>query len=116
MDELARRTKTNTTALFRLLRALESTGIFTQTSPRVFGNTPTSECLRKNVPGSQWPLVLQNLLVVIRAGSLAEAEAVAAADPMHASGARSYRVRPWLVNEGTLTVTLDFATGRFGLT
>jgi len=46
---------------FRLLRALESTGIFTQTSPRVFANTPTSECLRKDVPGSQWPLVLQNL-------------------------------------------------------
>jgi O-methyltransferase domain/Dimerisation domain len=61
IDELARRTKTNTTALFRLLRALESTGIFTQTAPRVFGNTPTSECLRKDVPGSQWPLVLQNL-------------------------------------------------------
>jgi len=44
-----------------LLRALESIGIFTQTSPRVFGNTPTSKCLRKDVRGSQWPLVLQNL-------------------------------------------------------
>ena len=61
VDELASRNKTNVSALFRLLRALESTGIFTQTSPRVFVNTPTSECLRKDVPGSQWPLVLQNL-------------------------------------------------------
>ena len=61
IDELASRTKTNASALFRLLRALESIGIFTQTSPRVFANTPTSECLRKDVPGSQWPLVLQNL-------------------------------------------------------
>ena len=61
VDELASRTKTNASALFRLLRALASTGIFMQTSPRVFGNTPTSECLRKDVPGSQWPLVLQNL-------------------------------------------------------
>ena len=61
VDELASRTKTNASALFRLLRALESTGIFTQTTPRVFGNTPTSECMRKDVPGSQWPLVLQNL-------------------------------------------------------
>jgi hypothetical protein len=61
VDELASRTKTNASALFRLLRALESTGIFTQTSPRVFVNTLTSECLRKDVPGSQWPLVLQNL-------------------------------------------------------
>ena len=61
VDELASRTQTNASALFRFLRALESTGIFTQALPRVFGNTPTSECLRKDVPGSQWPLVLQNL-------------------------------------------------------
>ena len=37
-----------------MLRALESTGIFTQTSPRVFANTPQSECLRRHSPGSQW--------------------------------------------------------------
>ena len=61
VDECASRTKTNPSALFRLLRALESIGIFTQTTPRVFGNTAASECLRKDVPGSQWPLVLQNL-------------------------------------------------------
>jgi uncharacterized protein YciI len=54
-------------------------------------------------------------MMVIRASSLTEAEAIAADDPMHKSGARSYRVRPWLVNEGTLTVRLDFATGRFSL-
>ncbi|HTF67094.1 MAG TPA: methyltransferase dimerization domain-containing protein [Edaphobacter sp.] len=61
VDELASRTETNVLALFRLLRALESVGIFIQTSPRVFGNTPASECLRKDAPGSQLPLVLQNL-------------------------------------------------------
>jgi hypothetical protein len=61
VDELARRTKTNASALFRLLRALESTGIFIQTSPRVFGNTPTSECLRRDAPGSQWASVLHSL-------------------------------------------------------
>jgi uncharacterized protein len=54
-------------------------------------------------------------MVVIRAASLAEARAIAAEDPMHKSGARSYRVRPWLVNEGSLTVKLDFASGRFRL-
>ena len=41
-------------SLYRMLRALESTGIFTQTSPGVFGNTPASECLRRNLPGSNW--------------------------------------------------------------
>ena len=52
-------------------------------------------------------------MVVVRAGTLDEATAIAAADPMHSSGARSYTVRPWLVNEGTITVQLGFATGRF---
>lgn len=50
-------------------------------------------------------------MVVVRAESLEEAEAIAAADPMHAAGARSYQVRPWLVNEGTLTVKVGFASG-----
>ena len=54
-------------------------------------------------------------MVVVRAGSFAEAEAIAQEDPMHASGARRYRVRPWLVNEGTLSVKLNFASGRFEL-
>jgi uncharacterized protein len=52
-------------------------------------------------------------MVVVRAKSLAEAQAIAAKDPMHISGARSYRVRPWLVNEGTVTIRLGFASGRF---
>jgi hypothetical protein len=51
---LAERTQTHGPHLYRMLRALESTGIFTQTSPGVFGNTPASECLRRNLPGSNW--------------------------------------------------------------
>ena len=54
VDVLAERTKTHAPSLFRLLRALESTGIFTQSSPWVFANTPESECLRRQAPGSQW--------------------------------------------------------------
>ena len=54
-------------------------------------------------------------MVVVRAASLSEAETIAKEDPMHKCGARSYRVRPWLVNEGRLTVELDFASGRFRL-
>lgn len=55
-------------------------------------------------------------LVIYRANSLAEAEAIAAKDPMHANGARTFHVRPWLLNEGTITIQLGFATGRFKLT
>jgi hypothetical protein len=54
VDALAERTQTHAPSLFRMLRALESTGIFTQVSPGVFANTPASECLRRHLPGSQW--------------------------------------------------------------
>jgi hypothetical protein len=54
VDLLAERTKTHASSLYRLLRALASTGIFTQTAPRVFGNTPASDCLRRHLPGSNW--------------------------------------------------------------
>jgi uncharacterized protein YciI len=48
-------------------------------------------------------------MFVVRAGSLSEAKAIADADPMHQSGARSYRCKPWLINEGTLTITLRYS-------
>jgi len=57
VDVLAERTHSQPSTLFRLMRALESIGIFTQVSPRIFANTPASDCLRKNVPGSQWAYV-----------------------------------------------------------
>ena len=52
-------------------------------------------------------------MVVIRAQSLEAAKAIAAEDPMHASGARSFHVRPWLINEGTLTIKLNHSTRSF---
>jgi hypothetical protein len=61
VDELARLTETNASALFRLLRALESIGIFNQVSPRVFANSVTSECLRRDASDSVWPEVVHGL-------------------------------------------------------
>ena len=55
-------------------------------------------------------------MIVVRAASQSEAEKIAREDPMHACGARIFRVRPWLVNLGTLEVKLDYTTGRFQLT
>ena len=52
-------------------------------------------------------------MVVIRAESLEAARAIAAEDPMHASGARTFEVRPWLINEGTLTLRLNHSTRSF---
>ena len=52
-------------------------------------------------------------MIVVRAASLEEARKIAEADPMHASGARSFRVRSWLINEGTITVKVNFASGNY---
>ena len=54
-------------------------------------------------------------MVVIRAEDLAAARAIAAEDPMHVSGARTFEVRPWLVNEGRVTITLRHSTRSFRL-
>ena len=51
-------------------------------------------------------------MVIIRAGSLAEAKAIAETDPMHKSGARTFRVRPWLLNEGTVTIKVTYSDGK----
>ncbi|MEP1865574.1 YciI family protein [Roseibium sp.] len=49
-------------------------------------------------------------LIIYRAASLTEARAIADADPMHASGARTYSLRRWLINEGSLTITIGLST------
>jgi hypothetical protein len=58
VDELARQTSTHAPALFRLLRALASLGIFKEVTPRCFAQTPASELLRADVPATQRPLAL----------------------------------------------------------
>ena len=51
-------------------------------------------------------------MFVIRAASLAAAREIAAQDPMHKAGARSFVVRPWLINEGGITIRMTFSNGR----
>lgn len=55
-------------------------------------------------------------MVVVRAASRDAAIAVAERDPMHKSGARSFTVRPWLINEGSVTIRLDNSTQKFTIT
>ncbi|WP_153772158.1 YciI family protein [Labrenzia sp. CE80] len=49
-------------------------------------------------------------LIIYRAASIEEARAIADADPMHVSGARTYSLRRWLVNEGSLTISVGLST------
>jgi O-methyltransferase domain/Dimerisation domain len=57
-EELAKVTHTNADALYRVLRALASLGVFAEAGPRSFALTPLSESLRSDVPGSLRALVL----------------------------------------------------------
>lgn len=54
-------------------------------------------------------------LVVVRAGSRTDAVAIAERDPMHRSGARTFTVRPWMINEGSVTIRLDSSSQTFSI-
>jgi hypothetical protein len=56
-DELAAHTQTHAGALYRLLRALASVGVFAEDEAGRFGLTPAAECLRDR-PGSQRALAI----------------------------------------------------------
>lgn len=51
-------------------------------------------------------------MIIVRARSLEEARLLADRDPMHVRGARSYTIRPWLLNEGSLDVQVHLSNGK----
>jgi len=57
-EQLAATTETNAGALYRLLRALASVGIFTENKQKEFALTPLAEYLRSDVPGSKRALAM----------------------------------------------------------
>jgi SAM-dependent methyltransferase len=56
--DLAAATKAHPKALYRLLRALASVGVFAEDDRHRFTLTPLAECLRSDVPGSQRSLAI----------------------------------------------------------
>jgi hypothetical protein len=56
--ELARTTGVNDDAVYRVLRALASIGVFSEVAPRTFANTPLSEKPRTGTPDSMRDAVL----------------------------------------------------------
>ena len=50
-------------------------------------------------------------LIIYRADSLEAARQLAEEDPMHKSGARSFVLRRWMINEGSLTLSVGLSTG-----
>jgi len=57
-EQLATATETNAGALYRLLRALASVGIFAENEQNEFALTPLAEYLRSDVPGSKRALAM----------------------------------------------------------
>lgn len=48
-------------------------------------------------------------MIIYRAASLDEAKALTENDPMHKKGGRTFTLRKWLVNEGSLSISVGFA-------
>jgi uncharacterized protein len=70
----------------------------------MFGAGPLSDDAEQEWLGSG--------IFIYRAASRDEAVKLAEADPMHASGARRFTVRPWMLNEGTFSVRLFYSGGK----
>lgn len=49
-------------------------------------------------------------LIVYRAESMDQAREFADEDPMHSSGARTYTLRKWLINEGSFSLNVGLST------
>ena len=60
IEELAEMTSADPGALYRLLRALASKGIFAEGEPRQFSLTPLADLLRSDAPGSKRALALMS--------------------------------------------------------
>lgn len=52
VDDLAAQVGADPDALYRVLRALAGSGVFSEVAPRVFGSTPRAETLREGAEGS----------------------------------------------------------------
>lgn len=49
-------------------------------------------------------------MLIYRAASVEEATAIAQGDPLHSSGARTFKIRPWLLNDGRITVSVTLSS------
>lgn len=55
-------------------------------------------------------------LIIYRSDSLEAARALAQNDPMHKSGARGFTLRRWMINEGSLNLSVGLSTKAVSLT
>ena len=48
-------------------------------------------------------------MFVLRADSFEEADAIAKTDPLHVAGLRTYTLQKWRLNEGSITVKINYS-------
>jgi uncharacterized protein len=48
-------------------------------------------------------------MIILRTATLQQARDIADADPMHRDGVREYEIYPWLMNEGSFSLTVKLA-------
>lgn len=54
-------------------------------------------------------------MIIYRAGSISEAREIALNDPMHKSETRTFTLRRWLVNEGSISISVNLSEQRVSL-
>lgn len=54
-------------------------------------------------------------MIIVRAASFEEARAIADRDPFHKLGLRTYTVDRWHLNEGTVSIKVNYSDGRYTL-
>jgi uncharacterized protein len=52
-------------------------------------------------------------MIVVRAASREDAQKIADGDPLHAARLRTYVLREWQINEGRMSVKLNFSDGTY---
>ena len=52
-------------------------------------------------------------MIIVRAGSFEEAHAIADRDPFHKHGLRTYTVDRWQLNEGTVSIRINYSDGSY---
>jgi uncharacterized protein len=111
--------KSQTTSLARLLYVITSTAIkdlksVNQFLPVHFEYLHSLET--KGILFGAGPLFSQdgeyfagNGMIIIRAESVTEARAIADADPLHQNQVREYQIQPWLLNEGSINISISYS-------
>lgn len=54
-------------------------------------------------------------MIVYNASSLEEATQITESDPMHARGGRTFTIRRWLINEGSLSLSVNLSAQKVSL-